>query len=94
MVEKLGKVIEKNKEPAGSVLLLTKDAAEAKAALANGMSAILVLTHRRNIEKLDEEAKKIPRGNWSCWLPHSAVYYPNASYFFYLVRSFHDLAFI
>jgi len=49
------------KEPAESVLFLTKNAGEARAAMTAGLNAILVLTHRRNIEKLDEEGKKIPR---------------------------------
>lgn len=48
-------------ENASDVCLLTKDPAEAKAAVAVGMTAILVMTHRRNIEKLDSVAKKMPR---------------------------------
>lgn len=55
------KVLEKVKEPAAEVLFLTKNAEEAKAAIAAGLIVVMVLTHRRNIEKLDEESRKLPR---------------------------------
>ena len=55
------KALDVIKEPPESVLFLTKSASEARAALNAGLSAILVMTHRRNIEKLDEDGKKIPR---------------------------------
>lgn len=44
-----------------SVLFLTKNVAIARAAIGVGMNALLVLTHRRNIQKLDEEGMKLPR---------------------------------
>lgn len=46
---------------AGDVLLLTKAADQAKAAKEAGLAILLVLTHRKNIEKLSEEEKKMPR---------------------------------
>ena len=55
------KVLEQINEPPEVVLFLTKDAAEGQAALRAGLSVVLVMTHRRNIEKLDEDAKKMPR---------------------------------
>lgn len=55
------KVLELIKVPAENVLFLTKCAEEGRAALQAGLNSILVLTHRRNIEKLDEESKKLPR---------------------------------
>ena len=42
------------------ILFLTKSAKKATAALGAGINTILVLTHRRNIEKLTEEEAKIP----------------------------------
>lgn len=47
--------------PPESMLFLTKDVTVARAAIAAGLNAILVLTHRRSIQKLDEEGKKLPR---------------------------------
>ena len=43
------------------VLFLTKAADQAKAAKDAGLSILLVLTHRKNIEKLSEEEKQMPR---------------------------------
>ena len=55
------KVLEQIKESAENVLFLTKNAREGQAALSAGLSVVLVMTHRRNIEKLSDEEKKIPR---------------------------------
>ncbi|KAI2810444.1 hypothetical protein RDWZM_002579 [Blomia tropicalis] len=55
------KILEKIKEEANEVLFLTKDGSEGNAALNAGLNVVLVLTHRRNIEKLNEDEKKIPR---------------------------------
>lgn len=59
--ETFSKVLEKVQLPAAEVLFLTKNADEAKAAIAAGLIVVMVLTHRRNIEKLDAEAKRLPR---------------------------------
>lgn len=48
-------------EPAEQVLYLTKNAIEGRAALNAGLNAILVMTHRRTIDMLDDEAKKMTR---------------------------------
>ena len=55
------KVSEKVQLPAQDLLFLTKSADEACAAQNAGLIVVLVLTHRRNIEKLDGEARRIPR---------------------------------
>ncbi len=46
---------------ADQVLFLTKSAEEAKAAKEAGLPIVLVMTHRKNIEKLTEEEKALPR---------------------------------
>lgn len=43
------------------VLFLTKDGHEGSAALQAGLNVVLVLTHRKDVEKLDETARKIAR---------------------------------
>jgi len=54
------KVIAQIKEPHNQVLFLTKSSDEGRAAFQAGLIVVLVLTHRRNIEKLDEEARRMP----------------------------------
>lgn len=49
------------KQKAEDVLFLTKAPAEAHAATAAGISCVLVMTHQRNIDKLDEADKEAPR---------------------------------
>ena len=48
------KVLEKLKLPPNAVLFLTKSAEEGRVATKVGLLVVLVLTHRRNIEKLSE----------------------------------------
>lgn len=55
------KLIGKIGQPAGEVLFLTKDPPQAKAAKDAGLNIVLVLTHRKAIEKLTEEEKAYPR---------------------------------
>lgn len=52
---------EKVKEQPQDVLFLTKSPEEARAAIAAGLIVVMVLTHRRNIEKLDTEGRRLPR---------------------------------
>ncbi|KAJ6221760.1 hypothetical protein RDWZM_000305 [Blomia tropicalis] len=54
-------VLKKINEPAQEVLFLTKNADEGRAANQAGLIVVLVLTHRRNIDKLDSIAKRMPR---------------------------------
>lgn len=55
------KLVEEIGEPAGEVLFLTKSADEANLAKSVGIAICLCLTHRRNIEKLDEAGRALPR---------------------------------
>lgn len=55
------KILTEIDEKADDVCLLTKSAKEAKAAVQAGLTVVLVLTHRQDIGKLDDDAKKLPR---------------------------------
>lgn len=44
-----------------NVILLTKSSEQGQAAQQLGLTVVLVLTHRRNIEKLDEKGRQMPR---------------------------------
>ena len=55
------KLVGKIGQTADQVLFLTKSAEEAKAAKEANLPIILVLTHRKNIEKLTEDEKTFPR---------------------------------
>lgn len=55
------KVLQQVQLPPTDVLFLTKDAKEGQAASQAGLSVILVITHRRTIEKLNEDQAKMAR---------------------------------
>ena len=55
------KIAAKVGHPVEDCLFLTKSGKEGLAAQESGMSIVLVLTHRKNIEKLAEEEKGLPR---------------------------------
>lgn len=55
------KVLNKINEKSENVVFLTKSPDEGRAAQSIGLTVVLVLTHRRNIERLDEEARRMPR---------------------------------
>ena len=55
------RLLEKINEQPNMVLFLTKSAEEGRAAIQAGLYVVLCLTHRRNIEKLDSEGKKMAR---------------------------------
>lgn len=59
--ETFKKVLSKIKEKPEDVVFLTKSADEARASAKVNLTTVLVLTHRRNIEKLDSDGKKMPR---------------------------------
>lgn len=55
------RVLQKIGHSAEHVVYLTKSQEQGKAASELGITVVLVLTHRKNIEKLDREGKKMPR---------------------------------
>ena len=55
------KVLAEIKRSPEEVLFLTKSADEARTAQSVGIAVVLVMTHRRNIEKLEEADKSLPR---------------------------------
>lgn len=55
------KLVEQIGEQANDILFLTKSAEEANVAKSVGIAVCLCLTHRRNIEKLDESGRALPR---------------------------------
>jgi methionine salvage enolase-phosphatase E1 len=57
--ESYQKILAKIGEQPEDVIFLTKSPEEAKAAKEVGITPILVLTHRRNIQKLDESDKQM-----------------------------------
>jgi methionine salvage enolase-phosphatase E1 len=59
--ESYQKILAKIGEQPEGVIFLTKSPEEAKAAKEIGITPILVLTHRKNIEKLDESDKQMTR---------------------------------
>ncbi|XP_054165642.1 enolase-phosphatase E1-like [Oppia nitens] len=59
--ETFTKLLTKLKAKPEECLFMTKSGEEARAAKEAGISILLVLTHRKNIEKLTEEEKQLPR---------------------------------
>lgn len=55
------KIAAKISQPIDSCLFLTKSGAEGLAAKQAGMPVLLVMTHRKNIEKLTEEERTLPK---------------------------------
>ena len=55
------KLLSRIKQKSSDVLFLTKSPDEARAANSVGIVTVLVMTHRKNIEKLDESEKAMPR---------------------------------
>ena len=55
------KVARKLNEPPCNILFLTKSSEEGQAAVRAGLNAVLCITHRATIAKLDEKGKKMPR---------------------------------
>ncbi len=55
------KILAKIGEQPENVIFLTKSGEEARAAKEAGITPVLVLTHRTNIEKLDEVDKQFQR---------------------------------
>ena len=59
--ETFQKIVEKIDLKEEDVLFMTKSPKEAVAAKEAGLDIVLVLTHRKNVDKLTEEEKKLPR---------------------------------
>lgn len=59
--ESYQKILEKIGFQPEDVLFLTKNGPEARAAASTGINAVLVLTHRKDIERLDEQDRGFPR---------------------------------
>ncbi|KAH9419036.1 Enolase-phosphatase E1 [Dermatophagoides pteronyssinus] len=59
--ETFRRVLDRINEQPENVIFLTKSSIEGRAAESIGMTVVLVLTHRRNIERLDEEGRRMPR---------------------------------
>jgi enolase-phosphatase E1 len=55
------KIAGKISQPVDQCLFLTKSGAEGLAAKSAGMPAVLVMVHRKNVDKLTEEEKAMPR---------------------------------